>query len=116
MRYCLLLSVFGMGMISALALRGQTVPSTINYQGRLTDNSPSPAPVNATTNMQFEIWDLASGGSASPNRLCQEPNLPNAAVLVPVSGGALTYAPGTPVAMPPPPLHPHRSSARLPHH
>src|SRR5262245_61771702 len=41
----------------------QSVPSTMNYQGRLTDNSPAPAPINSTLPMRFGIWDSAAAGS-----------------------------------------------------
>lgn len=63
----------------------QAVPSTINYQGRLTDNSPQQNPVNSTANMTFEIWDVAIGGTASPDRLWVEPA--SGATPVPVTGG-----------------------------
>ena len=87
-------------LVATFRLGAQAVPTTINYQGRLTDNSPSQVPVNTTTNMQFEIWDVASGGTASPNRLWREPNLDNAAVLVPVNNGIFNYVLGTTVAIP----------------
>ena len=53
-----------------LPLKLKTVPTTINYQGRLTDNTPSQTPVTGTVSMQFEIWDVASGGTASG--LCEQ--------------------------------------------
>src|SRR5689334_10521817 len=65
--------------LSALAfllapwIAAQSVPTTINYQGRLTDNSPSQVPISATVNMIFEIWDVPSGGTAGVNRLWIEP-------------------------------------------
>src|SRR6185369_14769342 len=74
--------------------------TTMNYQGRLADNSPSQTPLNATVNMQFEIWDVAGGGTASPDRLWREPNLDNAAVLVPVNNGIFSYALGATVPIP----------------
>ena len=60
-------------LVVSTILAAQTVPSTINYQGRLTDNSPQQNPLTATVYMQFEIWDVASGGTVSPNRLWIEP-------------------------------------------
>lgn len=36
------------------------VPSTINYQGRLTDTSGNP--ITATLPMQFRVWDALAGG------------------------------------------------------
>jgi len=38
------------------------VPSVINYQGRLTDNSPQQTPVDATVTVEFSVWDSATGG------------------------------------------------------
>lgn len=53
----------------ALPLLAQSVPSTINYQGRLTDNTPAQMPLTATVNMQFALYDAATSG----NRLWIEP-------------------------------------------
>lgn len=39
------------------------VPSQINFQGRLTDNSPAQAPIDGTPQMSFSIWDAAAGGT-----------------------------------------------------
>lgn len=47
----------------AANIAAQTIPPTINYQGRLTDNTPAQAPLTGTVNMQFEIWDAAGGGT-----------------------------------------------------
>ena len=68
-------------VLLALPLAAQTVPATINYQGRLTDNTPSQAPLNATVNMTFEIWDAPSAGS----RLWIEPN--SGSTTIPVTTG-----------------------------
>ena len=57
----------------ARTVAAQTVPSTLNYQGRLTDNGTTPAAITATVNMSFEIWDVQSGGTAAPDRLWFEP-------------------------------------------
>src|SRR6185369_3266419 len=69
-------------LLYTASLPAQTVPSTMNYQGRLTDNTPSQTPLTATVAMQFAIYDVASGSSP----LWQEPagatTLP-----VPVTGG-----------------------------
>ncbi len=59
--------------LTGLKLAAQTVPATINYQGRLTDNGSTPAPITATVNMTFEIWDVQSGGTTAPDRLWIEP-------------------------------------------
>jgi hypothetical protein len=60
LRSTLVAAVLGLAALTPFA---QTVPSTINYQGRLTDNSPTPVPVNAVVNMQFSIWDDPTAGS-----------------------------------------------------
>ena len=54
--------LFALLLLASLGVAAQSVPSTINYQGRLTDNTPAQAPLTATVNMSFEIWDAASGG------------------------------------------------------
>src|SRR5258706_11174563 len=64
--------------LAPLHPRAQAVPTTINYQGRLTDNTPSQAPVTATVNMTFEIWDAPSTGT----RLWIEPAAGAAPVVV----------------------------------
>jgi hypothetical protein len=61
-RYRQLLAV-SLTLYSAAAL-GQTVPTLINYQGRLTDNTPAQAPINATLPMKFEIFDAPSAGAS----------------------------------------------------
>ncbi len=43
-----------------IATRAQSVPSQLTYQGRLNNNVG--APVNATVNMQFAIYDTIVGG------------------------------------------------------
>jgi len=40
------------------------VPGVVNYQGRLTDNTPQQNPLDATVAMDFSIWDAATGGSS----------------------------------------------------
>lgn len=47
----------------ALPARG-AVPTVINYQGRLTDNTQQQNPVTATVTMHFSIWDAAVGGTS----------------------------------------------------
>lgn len=39
------------------------VPDTINYQGRLTDNTPQQNPISATVMMEFSLWSTPAGGS-----------------------------------------------------
>jgi hypothetical protein len=41
-----------------------SVPSVVNYQGRLTDNTPQQNPVDATVSVDFSVWDAASGGAS----------------------------------------------------
>ncbi len=57
------------GAVFSLLLPAQAVPSTLNYQGRLTDNGTTPAPITATVAMQFAIYDVAAGSAP----LWQEP-------------------------------------------
>lgn len=47
----------------AASAGAQSVPSSINYQGRLTDNSPEQVPVDGTVSMTFSIWTQQAGGS-----------------------------------------------------
>jgi len=62
----------------AAPLAAQSVPSTLNYQGRLTDNTPAQGPVNAFMPMRFALWDAASGGT----QLWSETDAGGASVLV----------------------------------
>ena len=55
-----LVAVLGLVVTPALA---QLAPTTMNYQGRLTDNSPGQTPVNATVPMEFVIWDDPNAGT-----------------------------------------------------
>jgi hypothetical protein len=56
-------------LLFAASTSGQTTPTTLGYQGRLTDNSPEQTPLDGTANMTFELWDAQTGGS----RLWVEP-------------------------------------------
>ena len=49
--------------LAPMVAEGQTVPTTVNYQGRLTDNTPGQAPITATLPMTFSLWDSLSGGA-----------------------------------------------------
>lgn len=77
-------------------LIAQSVPTTINYQGRLTDNTPAQTPITATVSMQFAIYDAGSGGT----RLWQEPAADNTGTPVSVTGGIYNYLLGNTVAIP----------------
>ncbi len=79
----------------ALPLAAQTIPATINYQGRLTDNSPSQAPVNASVPMAFAIYDAATLGT----KLWSEPA--TGGISVPISNGIFSVALGSSVTIPP---------------
>jgi len=58
---------------------GQSVPTTMNYQGRLTDNNPTPSPITGSLPMRFGIWDSVVNG----NELWTETwNAPNPQVVV----------------------------------
>lgn len=47
----------------AAPLLAQTVPSSINYQGRLTDNTLEQVPIDGVVPMTFGIWTAPAGGS-----------------------------------------------------
>ena len=49
---------------SALVQAAAAVPSVINYQGRLTDNTPQQTPLNGTVTMEFSLWDAQVGGAS----------------------------------------------------
>lgn len=53
-----------LALFSSCPATGQSVPSTLNYQGRLTDNSPQQNPVSGTVSITFAIYAGPSGGSA----------------------------------------------------
>ncbi|HPR62706.1 MAG TPA: hypothetical protein PK014_00675 [Thermoanaerobaculia bacterium] len=50
-------------LITAFPVLAQTVPTTINYQGRLTDNTPSQTPITNSVPMVFSIFDNMVGGT-----------------------------------------------------
>ncbi len=77
-----------------LALAAQTVPATVNYQGRLTDNTPQQNPITATVPMAFAIYDAASAGTL----LWSEPA--SGGINVPVTNGIFSVALGASVAIP----------------
>lgn len=79
-----------------VALIAQSVPTTINYQGRLTDNTPAQTPVNATVPMKFAIYDASTAGT----NLWQEPASGGVNVLV-VNGIFNVALGGNGVAIPP---------------
>ncbi|MHB1461814.1 MAG: hypothetical protein ACYC1M_11075 [Armatimonadota bacterium] len=54
------LALLGMTMISITV--AQTLPSSFNYQGRLTDTAGTPMP-NGNYQMVFSIWDAVMGGN-----------------------------------------------------
>lgn len=56
-----------MGGLFAASLSAQSVPGPINYQGRLTDNSPQQNPLNGTFPMRFDIFDAVTGGTSQWN-------------------------------------------------
>ena len=55
--------VLAISMAVAVPALTQPIPQTINYQGRLTDNSPQQNPITGTYNISFEIWTSQLGGS-----------------------------------------------------
>ena len=56
------LAIVGVAVLAATTYAA--VPNQINYQGRLTDNTPAQAPIDATVTMGFSIWDSATGGTS----------------------------------------------------
>lgn len=48
---------------TALAVRAQTGPATMSYQGRLTDNTPQQNPVTGTIPMRFALYDAVTAGT-----------------------------------------------------
>ncbi|HET8948829.1 MAG TPA: hypothetical protein VFQ07_17755, partial [Candidatus Polarisedimenticolia bacterium] len=52
------------GLPALVVTASAAVPSVINYQGRLTDNTPQQNPVNGTLTLDFSIWDALVGGSS----------------------------------------------------
>jgi hypothetical protein len=75
-------------------LLAQSVPTVINYQGRLTDNTPAQAPITATVNMQFQIWDDPTAGTL----LWSEPAAGGTPVIV--TGGVFSVQLGNLVPVP----------------
>ena len=56
-----------LGTIVALALASAAaaaVPGVINYQGRVTDNTPQQNPIDATVTVNFSVWDSQTGGAS----------------------------------------------------
>jgi len=60
-------------LLGAARLTAQSVPSTVNYQGRLTDNSPQQVAVTGTAGMKFEIWSCAACVAPGSSPLWSEP-------------------------------------------
>ena len=50
-------------LLCAATSAAQPVPATLNYQGRLTDNTPGQTPIDAVLPMEFSIWDAPTGGT-----------------------------------------------------
>ncbi len=51
--------------LAALTPFAQTVPATINYQGRLTDNSPQQNPLSGVYPVRFDIYDAQQPAGTS---------------------------------------------------
>jgi len=56
--------VVALARAGSLDALGQTVPSVMNYQGRLTDNTPQQTPINLSLPMAFAIYDSSLGGTS----------------------------------------------------
>ncbi len=50
-------------LFSGFTALSQTTPGVINYQGRLTDNTPQQNPISGTVAMEFRIYDAQVGGT-----------------------------------------------------
>src|SRR5262245_14680237 len=87
MRHSSLRFALVLAFAAAAPLAAQSVPTTINYQGRLTDNTPSQTPITATVAMQFSIWDDPTAGT----KLWQEPAAAGTGVPVTANGGIFSY-------------------------
>ncbi len=87
-------------LAGALRPQAQNIPATINYQGRLTDNTPAQAPVDGPVRMQFEIWADPGGGTGG-GRVWREPDADGTGVTVQVTGGIFNYQLGSTVPIPP---------------
>lgn len=61
-RWAALPTAILMSLLAAAGLVGAAVPSVINYQGRLTDNTAQQNPIDATVTVDFSVWDSATGG------------------------------------------------------
>ncbi len=55
-------ALFMIGSVLSPSLHAQTLPSSFNYQGRLTDTAGTPMP-NGNYQMVFSIWDAVTGGN-----------------------------------------------------
>ena len=55
--------VVGLGLMLAVTPAIAVAPTTMNFQGRLTDTSPSQTPIDVTLPMEFHIYDALAGGS-----------------------------------------------------
>lgn len=78
-------------LLAAAGADAGSLPETINYQGRLTENTPSQTPLDATVTMDFSLWDDVAAGT----QLWSESGVP-----VTVTGGifnVLLGANGTPL-------------------
>src|SRR5262245_7532614 len=62
-RYAIVGSLAAAALFACGVARAASVPSKVNYQGRLTDNSPQQLPINGSANMSFSIWDQSVAGS-----------------------------------------------------
>ena len=52
---------FVLAIALAMPAVAQSIPGTMNYQGRLTDNTPNQTPVNTTVGMEFRIFASQTG-------------------------------------------------------
>ena len=58
------LAGLGVGLLLGGAAARASVPTVINYQGRLTDNTAQQNPLDATVTISFSVWDAATSGTS----------------------------------------------------
>lgn len=56
--------LFFLVVTAAVAVSGQTVPSTTNYQGRLMDANGNPATDGTGYEVEIRLWETSTGGAA----------------------------------------------------
>ncbi|MFC1979725.1 hypothetical protein ACFLVS_02495 [Chloroflexota bacterium] len=68
----LVIALYVIGIVASPLLAGGAplLESAINYQGQLTDSAGNP--LSGTYDMEFQIWNLATGGSQVGSTITKE--------------------------------------------